>query len=139
MSGSLFSPRTQVPQGRATHDELRQMRADLEGLHYRVFESMALLARFVATDPKRWPQGLAGVVADQLDGGWWSFAWNGTAQAIEAKGAHTVHRVWPGHCMTFIAGMPRGLWHATGGWQDHETRWLRALTNHITAREVATS
>lgn len=134
--GNLFAHR----QKGATHDELRGMAALMRGFHYRHAESWALLARLLATDPLKWPQGLDGIVIEHLDGGWWSFAWNGTDAEIEVPSNAPWNgppvKLWPRHCRTDVKGMPQGLWSDSAGWQDHEARWLRALEAHVVRREL---
>lgn len=127
---SLFTPRP-AQQGKPTYDELRRMRADMDGFHYRHAESMALLARLGPLDIVR---------VERLDGGHWSFAWNGTPHRISTP----AHTRWtappvdldPRHCVTFLHGLPYGLWSDSAGWQWEEARWLAALAAHVTAREL---
>ena len=135
---SLFAPRA-AQAGKPTHDELRNMAADMRGFHYRLLDSMALLARLVATDAAKYPAGLDAVIVERLDDGRWSFVWNGTAAPITTP-AHTAWKcppltVWPRHAKTFKAGLPSGHWSDSAGWQDFEADWLHALETHVAARE----
>ena len=112
----------------------------MQGFHYRHVESWDLLNRLVATDPVRWPEGLDGIVREDLDGGWWRLFWNGTARTVpiaaDLVAPAPPFPTWPRHCWTLVRTMPHGYWSDSAGWQINEARWLRALEAHVLRREA---